>query len=133
MANDLNRWEGIGRLGKDPELRFTPAGDAVCNFSVACSWKTSTKEGTEWVRITTFGKLANICGEYLKKGSQVFVSGRLTTRKWQNKDGIDQYTTEVNADQLQMLGAKPDNVASKQQYAAASSGSVAEMDSDVPF
>ena len=107
MANDHNRCEFIGRLGKDPESRYTADGNAICNFSIAVGYKTATKETTEWVRITTFGKLAGICADYLKKGSQVFIAGRMTTRKWQNKDGVDQYTTEVVADQMQMLGGRP--------------------------
>ena len=107
MANDHNRCEFIGRLGKDPELRYAPSGDAVCNFSIACGWKSKDKEGTEWVRLVAFGKLAEICGQYLRKGSQVFVAGRMNTRKWQNKQGVDQYSTEINIDQLQMLG-KPE-------------------------
>lgn len=107
MANDHNRCEFIGRLGKDPESRYTADGNAICNFSIAVGYKTATKETTEWVRITAFGKLAGICADYLKKGSQVFVAGRMTTRKWQNKDGVDQYTTEVVADQMQMLGGRP--------------------------
>jgi len=106
MANDLNRCEFIGRLGKDPEVRYTADSNAICNFSIAVGYKTATKETTEWVRITAFGKLAGICADYLKKGSQVFVAGRMTTRKWQNKDGVDQYTTEVVADQMQMLGGR---------------------------
>ena len=108
MSNDLNRCEFIGRLGKDPEIRFTASGEAICNFSIAVGWKTKDKDGTEWVRVTSFGKLAGICGDYLKKGSQVFIAGRMTTRKWANKDGVDQYTTEVVADQMQMLGGKSD-------------------------
>jgi len=106
MATDLNRCEFIGRLGKDPEVRYTADSNAICNFSIAVGYKTATKETTEWVRITTFGKLAGICADYLKKGSQVFIAGRMTTRKWQNKDGVDQYTTEVVADQMQMLGGR---------------------------
>jgi single-strand DNA-binding protein len=106
MSNDLNRCEFIGRLGKDPETRYTADSNAICNFSIAVGYKTATKETTEWVRITTFGKLAGICADYLKKGSQVFIAGRMTTRKWQNKDGVDQYTTEVVADQMQMLGGR---------------------------
>jgi len=90
LATDLNRCEFIGRLGKDPEVRYTADSNAICNFSIAVGYKTATKETTEWVRITTFGKLAGICADYLKKGSQVFVAGRMTTRKWQNKDGVDQ-------------------------------------------
>ena len=107
MATDLNRCEFIGRLGKDPEVRYTADSNAICNFSIAVGYKSKDKETTEWVRITAFGKLAGICADYLKKGSQVFVAGRMTTRKWQNKDGVDQYTTEVVADQMQMLGGRP--------------------------
>ena len=107
MSNDLNRCEFIGRLGRDPEVRYTADSNAICNFSIAVGYKNKDKETTEWVRITAFGKLAGICADYLKKGSQVFVAGRMTTRKWQNKDGVDQYTTEVVADQMQMLGSRP--------------------------
>ena len=107
MATDLNHCTFIGRLGRDPESRYTADGNAICNFSIAVGYKTATKETTEWVRITAFGKLSVIFAYYRKKGSQVFVAGRMTTRKWQNKDGVDQYTTEVVADQMQMLGGKP--------------------------
>jgi len=106
-SNDLNRCEFIGRLGRDPEVRYTADSNAICNFSIAVGYKSKDKETTEWVRITAFGKLAGICADYLKKGSQVFIAGRMTTRKWQNKDGVDQYTTEVVADQMQMLGGRP--------------------------
>lgn len=135
MANDLNRCEFIGRLGRDPELRYAPSGDAVCNFSLACSWKTKEKEGTEWVRCTSFGKLAEICGQYLKKGSQVYVSGRMTTRKWQNKQGVDQYSTEVNVEQLQMLGGKPDGEfkPKPKQITPPLVKDVSDMVDDVPF
>lgn len=132
MANDLNRCEFIGRLGKDPELRYAPSGDAVCNFSLACSWKTKEKEGTEWVRCTSFGKLAEICGQYLRKGSQVYVSGRMTTRKWQNKQGVDQYSTEVNVEQLQMLGGKPDNKEPRQKTPPLAR-EMADLEDDPPF
>lgn len=111
MANDLNRCEFIGRLGKDPETRHSPDGTAVCNFSLAVGWKTKEKEGVEWVRIVAFGKLAEICSDYLAKGKQVYVSGRMTTRKWADKDtGQDRYSTEIVADQMQMLGGKGDEV-----------------------
>ena len=106
MATDLNRCEFIGRLGKDPEVRYTADSNAICNFSIAVGYKTATKETTEWVRIVTFDKLAGICGDYLKKGSRVFIAGRMTNRKWVNKDGVEQYTTEVVADQMQMLGGR---------------------------
>ena len=107
----------IGNLGKDPETRYSPDGGAVCNFSLACNetWKDKAtgekKERCEWVRVATFGKLAEIAGEYLKKGSQCYIEGRLQTRKWQNKEGQDQYTTEVVADRMQMLGSRGDGAA----------------------
>ncbi|MBL0142622.1 MAG: single-stranded DNA-binding protein [Betaproteobacteria bacterium] len=108
MANDLNSCSFIGRLGKDPESRYLQDGSAVANFSVACGWKSKDKEGCEWVRCAVFGKLAEICIEYLRKGSQVFVQGRMQTRKWQDKDGQDRYSTEIVLDRMQMLGSKPE-------------------------
>lgn len=108
MASDLNCTMFIGRLGADPEQRFLPAGDAVTNFRIACGWKSKEQEGVEWISIVTFGKLAEICAEYLKKGSQVFIQGRMRTRKWQDKEGRDRYTTEIVADRMQMLGSKRD-------------------------
>lgn len=142
MANDLNRCEFIGRLGKDPETRFMPNGDAVCNFSIAVGWKSKEKEGTEWVRINSFGKLAEICGKYLTKGSQVYIAGRMSTRKWQDKDGADRYSTEINADQMQMLGGKPEGgepardnrrVRSAPTNSAPQPSGFAGMDDDIPF
>lgn len=106
MANDLNQCNFIGRLGRDPEMRYAPNGEAICNFSIACGWKTREKEGTEWVPVTTFGKLAEVCAQYLKKGSQVFISGRFTTRSWDDKEGKKRYTTEIRADSMQMLGGR---------------------------
>ena len=108
-SNDLNHCTFIGRLGRDPETRYTADNNAICNFSIAVGYKSKDKETTEWVRITAFGKLAGICADYLKKGSQVFIGGRMTTRKWVNKDGVDQYTTEVVADQMQMLGSRQED------------------------
>ena len=143
MSNDLNRCEFIGRLGRDPETRYTADNNAICNFSIAVGYKSKDKETTEWVRITAFGKLAGICADYLKKGSQVFIAGRMTTRKWVNKDGVDQYTTEVVADQMQMLGGRPAEdappVAAKPKsdaYRQIKEGIVVPLDEmidDVPF
>ena len=136
MATDLNRCEFIGRLGRDVELRYAPSGDAIANFSIAVSYKTKEKETTEWVRIVSFGKLAGICGEYLRKGSQVYIAGRMTTRKWQNKDGVDQYTTEVVADQMQMLGGKSEQTeqaAKPDAYRQIKEGNVVDLEDDVPF
>lgn len=102
----------VGNLGRDPETRYMPNGDAVTNVAVATteSWKDKNsgekKELTEWHRITFYRKLAEIAGQYLKKGSQVYVEGRLQTRKWTDKDGVDRYTTEIIADTMQMLGSR---------------------------
>ena len=101
----------VGNLGRDPEVRFMPNGEAVCNFSIATtdSWKDKNgqkQERTEWHNIVMYRKLAEIAGEYLKKGRPVYVEGRLQTRKWQTKEGQDRYTTEIVADQMQMLGGR---------------------------
>ncbi len=102
----------VGNLGRDPETRYLPSGEAVTNISVATTdtWKDKTsgekKEATEWHRVSFFGRLAEIAGEYLKKGSQVYVEGQLRTRKWQDKEGKDRYTTEIRADTMQMLGSR---------------------------
>ena len=101
----------IGNLGRDPETRYMPDGGAITNISVATTdvWKDKNgdkQEKTEWHRVAFFGKLAEIAGEYLKKGSQVYVEGRLQTRKWQDKDGADKYTTEIVANAMQMLGSR---------------------------
>lgn len=103
----------VGNLGRDPEMRFMPNGEAVCNFSIATtdSWKDKAgvkQERTEWHNIVMYRKLAEIAGEYLKKGSSVYVEGRLQTRKWQTKEGQDRYTTEIIADSMQMLGGRAD-------------------------
>ena len=107
----VNKCIFIGNLGRDPEIRYMPSGDAVANFSIACTENFKDKSGekqekTEWVRISMFGKLAEIAGEYLKKGSSVYIEGRMQTRKWTNKEGQDQYTTEIVADRMQMLGGR---------------------------
>ncbi len=101
----------IGNLGRDPETRYMPDGGAITNISIATTdvWKDKNgekQEKTEWHRVAFFGKLAEIAGEYLKKGSQVYVEGRLQTRKWQDKEGVDKYTTEIVADRMQMLGSR---------------------------
>lgn len=101
----------VGNLGRDPETRFLPSGEAVANVSIATTdvWKDKSgekQERTEWHRVAFFGKLAEIVGEYLKKGSQVYVEGSLRTRKWQDKEGQEKYTTEIIADRMQMLGSR---------------------------
>lgn len=147
--SSINKVIIIGHLGRDPETRYMPNGEAVTNIAVATSeqWKDKTsgeqKQATEWHRVTFYRKLAEIAGQYLKKGSQIYIEGRLQTRKWQDKDGSDRYTTEIIADKMQMLGgrqeAQQDQPATQQRQAAKSApapsrgGSFSDMDDDIPF
>ena len=143
----------VGNLGRDPETRYTTSGEAVTNVSVATTdtWKDKSgekQERTEWHRVAFFGKLAEIAGEYLKKGSQVYIEGRLQTRKWQDKEGQDKYTTEIVADRMQMLGSRAGSGAGGGQDApterersassakpsgAAPKKNVDDLDDDIPF
>lgn len=148
----------VGNLGRDPETRYMPSGDAVTNIAVATtdSWKDKAtgekKEQTEWHRISAFGKLAEIMAQYLKKGSQVYIEGSLRTRKYTDKDGVEKYATEIRADTMQMLGgrqgmgAPADDAYSaapaRQSSAAAASAprqaakpapNFSDMDDDIPF
>lgn len=145
MANDLNQCNFIGRLGADPETRYSPSGDAICSFRIAVGWKGKEKEGTEWVPVTAFGKLAEICGQYLKKGAQVFISGRFKTDEYE-KDGIKRYITKIIADQMQMLGGRPegqsDRPAPRREApsqgeptggSAGTGNSFDDFDQDIPF
>lgn len=115
MANDLNQCNFIGRLGRDPEMRTFPSGDQVANVTLAVGskWKDrnsgEAKESTEWVRLVFHGKSAEIAGQYLRKGSQIFVTGEMQTRKWTDQAGVEKYSTEVRVNNFQMLGAKPDD------------------------
>lgn len=108
----VNKCIIVGNLGRDPELRYAASGDAIANIAVATSFKSKDKntgestEKTEWHRISFFGKLAEIVGQYLKKGSTVYVEGRLQTRKYTDKDGVEKFATEIVAEQMQMLGGK---------------------------
>ena len=108
----INKVIVIGNLGKDPEVRYMPSGSAICNITVATTrqWKNKESgdkmEETEWHRISFFDRQAEIAGEYLKKGSSVYVEGRLKTRKWTDKEGVERYTTEIIADVMQLLGAR---------------------------
>lgn len=112
MARGINKVILVGNVGQDPELRFMPSGEPVCNLSIATTdtWNDKQsgqkQERTEWHRVSMFNKLAEIAGEYLRKGSQVYIEGRLQTRKWQDNNGQDRYTTEVVASDMQMLGAR---------------------------
>lgn len=131
----------VGNLGRDPETKYMPNGDAVTNITVATteSWKDKNsgekKELTEWHRIVFYRKLAEIAGQYLKKGAQVFVSGKFKTEKYQDKDGIDRYSTKIIADQMQMLGGKPEgsDAAPAQKPRPARAPAAADMDDDIPF
>jgi single-strand DNA-binding protein len=148
----LNKVLIIGNLGKDPETRFMPNGNAVCNFSVATteSWKDKTsgqkQEKTEWHNITMYGKIAEIAGQYLTKGSGVYLEGKLQTRKWQDKQtGADRYTTEIICDEMKMLGGKqegqerqpaPDRSQvneSKSQQQAKPARNFDDFEDDIPF
>ena len=112
MARGVNKVILIGNLGKDPETRYMPSGSAVTNLTLATSesWKDKqtgeNQERTEWHKVAMFGKLAEIAAEYLRKGSQVYIEGKLRTRKWQDKEGKDRWTTEIVADEMNMLGGK---------------------------
>ena len=107
----VNKWIGIGNLGADPEVRHTQSGSPVCSFKIACSEKYkdasgNMQENTEWVPIVAWSKLAEICGQYLHKGSRVYIEGKLQTRKWQDKEGGTRYTTEIVAREMKMLSGK---------------------------
>ena len=112
MARGVNKVIIVGNLGNDPDTRYMPSGSAVTNLSVATneSWKDKQtgeqKDRTEWHRVAMFGRLAEIAAEYLRKGSQVYIEGKLRTRKWQDQQGNDRYTTEIIADEMQMLGGR---------------------------
>jgi len=140
----------VGNLGRDPETRYMPSGDAITNITVATTdtWKDKAsgekKEATEWHRVAFFGKLAEIAGQYLKKGSQVYVEGKLRTRKWQDKEGQDRYTTEIIADTMQMLGSRQGMgeapprepaapVSAGGSSARPASSGFGDMDDDIPF
>jgi single-strand DNA-binding protein len=160
----INKVILIGNLGRDPELRYTPSGSAVCNVSIATTrnWKSKDSgervEETEWHRVVFYDRLAEIAGEYLKKGRPVYVEGRLKTRKWQDKEGKDNYTTEIVAEQMQMLGGREgggmgagSGTGDEEGYAPARreasaakpagaakpankpAGGIADMDDDIPF
>lgn len=131
----VNKVIVLGNLGKDPDLRHLPNGDAVCNFSLATTESWKDKEGnkqdkTEWHNIVIFRKLAEIAGEYLKKGRPVYIEGRLQTRKWQDKEGKDRYTTEIVADQMQMLGSRDE---AKEVAKTSAPANFEDMESDIPF
>lgn len=148
----INKVIIVGRLGNDPEMRTMPNGDTVANISVATSevWNDKQtgerREVTEWHRIVLFRRNAEVAGQYLKKGSQVYVEGKLKTRKWQDQNGQDRYTTEIQADTLTMLGgrddggnatqqpqSKPQAKAAPQQQAILSPEEQPDFDSDIPF
>ena len=138
MSRDLNRCEFIGRLGNDPETRYTPNGDAVTNISIAVGddykdKKTGNKvEQTEWVRASAFGKLAELMAEYLKKGSKVYIAGKMKTRKWE-KDGTTHYATEINASEMYMLDGKTDVAPSKRESPPQNNSPDDNFDDNIPF
>ena len=150
----------IGNLGKDPEVRYAPSGSAICNVTIATSrqWKDKTsgerQEETEWHRVTFFDRMAEVAGEYLKKGKSVYIEGRLKTRKWTDKEGVERYSTDIMADRMEMLGSREgaggggDDAGGGQRSAPAprpaagrpaasapanSSTGFDDMDDDIPF
>ena len=147
----------IGNLGADPESRFAPSGDAICNIRLATTenWKDKStgerKEATEWHRVTFYGKLAEIAGQYLRKGSQVYIEGSLRTRKWQDQSGQDRYTTEIRCDEMKMLGSRQGGDGGSQgggearrpaqqpaqqrtqQQSGGAQGGFNDFDDDIPF
>ena len=130
----LNKVILIGRLGRDPEVRYIPNGEAVCNFSVATSEKYTDKNGqrqeaTEWHNVTMYRKLAEIAGQYLTKGSQVYIEGKIQTRKYQGKDGIERTAYEIIANEMKMLGGNAQTLAQKLQPAQTQD----DISDDVPF
>lgn len=124
MARGVNKVIIVGNLGQDPEVRYLPQGGAVANLSIATSesWKDKAtgemKEQTEWHRVVIYQRLAEIAGEYLRKGSKVYLEGKLKTRKWTDKDGVERYTTEIVANELQMLDGKQDGQQQARQQSA---------------
>jgi single-strand DNA-binding protein len=147
MARGVNKVILIGNLGADPEVKYMPSGDPVTTVRLATSesWKDKSTgenvEKTEWHRVVFFKRLAEIAGEYLKKGSKVYVEGRLQTRKWQGQDGQDRYTTEIVANEMQMLdsrgGTAPMNSGTSSSkepaFAGESAGGMPDFDDDIPF
>lgn len=142
MAKGINKVILVGNLGQDPEIKYMPSGQAVCNISIATteSWNDKTSgekvEKTEWHRIVFFRRLAEIAGEYLRKGSQVYIEGRLQTRKWQDQSGNDRYTTEIVANEMQMLGGKQGQaqaMPNSEQPKASQAGKPSDFDDDIPF
>jgi single-strand DNA-binding protein len=137
MARGINKVILVGHLGADPETRYMPSGGAVTNMRIATSesWKDKSsgeqQERTEWHRVAMFGRLAEIAAEYLRKGSQVYIEGRLRTRKWQDKEGKDQWSTEIIANEMQMLGGRPGAGAPAQ--AVAEAPPAGDFDDDIPF
>lgn len=148
MARGINKVILIGNLGADPDVRYTPGGAAVANLNIATteSWKDKNsgerQDRTEWHRVVAFGRLGEIAGEYLKKGSKVYIEGKLQTRKWQDKQGQDRYTTEIVANDLQMLDGRggegsftsaPSNNQSEPVAQPVGGGDFADFDDDIPF
>ena len=145
MARGVNKVILIGNLGQDPEVRYMPNGNAVANVTLATSesWKDKNsgemQERTEWHRVVFFRRLAEIAGEYLKKGSKVYVEGRLQTRKWQDQNGQDRYTTEIVADQMQMLDSRGGGGSAAFDNSRSDTGSAPApgpdngFDDDIPF
>ena len=135
----INKSIIVGNVGRAPETRYMPSGDAVTNISVATSDRYKDKqtgemkETTEWHRVAFFGKLAEIAGQYLSTGSQVYIEGKLRTRKWTDASGQEKYSTEIIAETMQMLGGKADSAHEKKPVAQSQQNNLADLSDDVPF
>lgn len=134
-SNDLNQCNFIGRLGADPECKTTPDGLVTAKFRLAVGWKTQSKEGVEWVPVNTFGKLAEICQQYLRKGSLVQITGRFRTNEWTDRDGNKRKDAGINADSMQMLGGKADGQRQDAQQAKPQQRyePAPDLNDDIPF
>ena len=130
MGNDLNLCSFIGRAGRDPEIRYSQSGTAVTNFSLAVGYKYKETESTEWVNVVAFGKLAELVEQYVQKGKQLFVSGRMQTEQWESKDGSKRVTTKIIADKVQFLGSAADK---PEAYKVRNDGPPAEDPEQIPF
>lgn len=134
MANDMNQCNFTGRLAADPESRTLQNGMTVTNFRIAVGWKSKDKEGVDWVPISTFGKLAEICQQYLRKGALVRVTGRYKTSEYSDRDGNKQRRTEINADDMQMLSSKQDGQQAERQAPQQQTAYAADdLNDDIPF
>lgn len=134
----INKVILVGHVGRDPEGKYLPSGEHVVNFSLATSetWKDKSgakQEATEWHRVSFFGKTAEVISEYVKKGTMLYIEGRIQTRKWTDKDGVEKYSTEIRGDRMQMLGGKSQESGGTEQRAKPTGSKFDQLEDDIPF